>query len=210
MDHSFKKAVLHSKPVPLVSTSVPSSSYQSRIVSPVGETIVEPSIAPRSKPLIPDSLVAVDVHRLSTLVRRERTQLKRLRQLLAVSSKSEALSSGLLEGKISDVLGRIVKLEVALNCGLLEKSIAQSMDVLVASSFPQAEGNFLLIFICNFHVLNHFLLIYICKLHWNCSCFFLGSSRGRRFRTASRAAIFSLGAEGEEPRASQRGMGTPR
>jgi Kinesin motor domain len=29
------------------------------------------------------------------------------------------------------------------------------------------SGNFLLIYICNFHVLNHFLLIYICKLNWN-------------------------------------------
>ena len=27
-------------------------------------------------------------------------------------------------------------------------------------------GNFLLIYICNFHVLSPFLLIYICKLHW--------------------------------------------
>jgi hypothetical protein len=29
------------------------------------------------------------------------------------------------------------------------------------------SGNFLLIYICNFHVLSNFLLIYICKLHWN-------------------------------------------
>ena len=29
------------------------------------------------------------------------------------------------------------------------------------------SGNFLLIYICNFHVLSHLLLIYICKLHWN-------------------------------------------
>ena len=29
------------------------------------------------------------------------------------------------------------------------------------------HGNFLLIYIWNFHVLNHLLLIYICKLHWN-------------------------------------------
>ena len=29
------------------------------------------------------------------------------------------------------------------------------------------RGNSVLIYICNFHVLNHFLLIYICKLHWN-------------------------------------------
>ena len=27
-------------------------------------------------------------------------------------------------------------------------------------------GELLLIYICNFHVLNHLLLIYICKLHW--------------------------------------------
>ena len=26
--------------------------------------------------------------------------------------------------------------------------------------------HFLLIYICNFHVLNHLLLIFICKLHW--------------------------------------------
>jgi hypothetical protein len=30
------------------------------------------------------------------------------------------------------------------------------------------EGNFLLNYICNFHVLSHLLLIYICKLHWKC------------------------------------------
>ena len=29
------------------------------------------------------------------------------------------------------------------------------------------QGNFLLIYICNFHVLSHLLLIYICKLLWN-------------------------------------------
>jgi hypothetical protein len=28
------------------------------------------------------------------------------------------------------------------------------------------SGEFLLIYICNFHVLTHLLLIYICKLHW--------------------------------------------
>ena len=29
------------------------------------------------------------------------------------------------------------------------------------------SGNFLMIYICNFHVLSNLLLIYICKLHWN-------------------------------------------
>ena len=32
------------------------------------------------------------------------------------------------------------------------------------------SGNFLLIYICNFHVLSHLLLIYICKLHWDIPC----------------------------------------
>ena len=31
------------------------------------------------------------------------------------------------------------------------------------------SGKFLLINICNFHVLSQLLLIYICKLHWNFS-----------------------------------------
>ena len=29
------------------------------------------------------------------------------------------------------------------------------------------SGNSLMIYICNFHVLNNLLLIHICKLHWN-------------------------------------------
>ena len=28
------------------------------------------------------------------------------------------------------------------------------------------SGEFLMIYICNFHVLSNLLLIYICKLHW--------------------------------------------
>ena len=37
------------------------------------------------------------------------------------------------------------------------------------SVFPMKSrlGNFLLIYIWNFHVLSHLLIIYICKLHWN-------------------------------------------
>ena len=31
----------------------------------------------------------------------------------------------------------------------------------------EATGKFLLIYICNFHVLSNLLLNYICKLHWN-------------------------------------------
>ena len=34
------------------------------------------------------------------------------------------------------------------------------------------RGNFLLIYICNFPVLNQFLLIFICKLHWNLKAMF--------------------------------------
>ena len=36
-----------------------------------------------------------------------------------------------------------------------------------------AAGNFLMIYICNFHVLSHLLLIYICKLHWNLNTMFV-------------------------------------
>jgi transitional endoplasmic reticulum ATPase len=36
--------------------------------------------------------------------------------------------------------------------------------------FYGPPGNFLLIYTCYFHVLNHFLLIYICKLHWSLGC----------------------------------------
>ena len=35
------------------------------------------------------------------------------------------------------------------------------------------EGSFLLIYICNFHVLSHLLLIYIYKLHWNLHTMFV-------------------------------------
>ena len=61
------------------------------------------------------------------------------------------------------------------------------------------SGNFLLIYICNFHVLSHLLMIYICKLHWNltqgtsffffmpfiqqlCSVLQLGESFSKSFR----------------------------
>jgi hypothetical protein len=36
-----------------------------------------------------------------------------------------------------------------------------------------SQVHFLLIYICNFHVLNHFLLINICKLHWNLNTMFV-------------------------------------
>ena len=36
-----------------------------------------------------------------------------------------------------------------------------------------SQVHFLLIYICNFHVLNHLLLIYICKLHWNLNTMFV-------------------------------------
>ena len=36
-----------------------------------------------------------------------------------------------------------------------------------------ASGKLLMIYIWNFHVLNHLLLIYMCKLHWNLNTMFL-------------------------------------
>jgi hypothetical protein len=40
-------------------------------------------------------------------------------------------------------------------------------QVNLGASLTSGGGDFLLIYICNFHVLSHLLLIYMCKLHWN-------------------------------------------
>ena len=58
---------------------------------------------------------------------------------------------------------------------LLTSLLSSSATTTTASQLPFeirnkarfAKGKSLLIYICNFHVLNHLLLIYICKLHWN-------------------------------------------
>ena len=53
------------------------------------------------------------------------------------------------------------KLGVVSVCGLPYPAVG------IAAGCAFSAGEFLLIYICNFHVLCHFLLIYICKLHWN-------------------------------------------
>ena len=45
-------------------------------------------------------------------------------------------------------------------------------------------GEFLLIYIYNFHVLGHLLLIYICKLHWNRSLPALVCSHKKKISSA--------------------------
>ena len=50
----------------------------------------------------------------------------------------------------------------------ITKPLSSSPSILQATAGTSSSvGNFLLIYICNFHALNHLLLIYICKLHWN-------------------------------------------
>ena len=44
-----------------------------------------------------------------------------------------------------------------------------SLKAVIALDETVTQGNFLLIFICNFHILSLLQLIYICKLHWNWS-----------------------------------------
>ena len=67
---------------------------------------------------------------------------------------------------------------------LLFLTISTISDVVHLSESDQSEvwyprgvfvgqGNLLLIYICNFHVLNHLLLIYILKLHWNLNAMFV-------------------------------------
>ena len=47
------------------------------------------------------------------------------------------------------------------------------VTVSFSSTDPWYTGNFLLIYICNSHVLSHLLLMYISKLHWNLNTMFL-------------------------------------
>ena len=47
----------------------------------------------------------------------------------------------------------------------------------ICQYLPASQGKLLMIYICNFHVLNHLLLIYMCKLHWNLKRLFLGNSK---------------------------------
>ena len=52
-------------------------------------------------------------------------------------------------------------------------------------ALARQKVHFLMIYICNFHVLNHFLLIYICKLHWNRSSRSPKTESGRTSRRNS-------------------------
>ena len=67
---------------------------------------------------------------------------------LKIELKSRGLPTA---GKKSDLLGRIHADDSSKPTAAVESK----------------SGKLLLIYICNFHVLNHLLLIYICKLHWN-------------------------------------------
>ena len=56
-----------------------------------------------------------------------------------------------------------------------EEHVARAVELQRAheEARKQSEGKFLLIYICNFHVLSNLLLIYICKLHWNLNTIFV-------------------------------------
>ena len=59
------------------------------------------------------------------------------------------------------------------------------------------SGKFLLIYICNFHVLSNLLLIYICKFHWNQVLMLMGDEEDmfvpsqKKKSTAAAAAVGS-------------------
>ena len=51
---------------------------------------------------------------------------------------------------------------------LVRRKVKRRIHVMIPSSWAKhSGGNFLLIYIWNFHILSHLLLIYMCKLHWN-------------------------------------------
>ena len=62
---------------------------------------------------------------------------------------------------LMDVLHTADLAAVNLHCG---RAMLRALQLLPGRIW---KGNFILIYICNFHVLSHLLLIYICKFHWN-------------------------------------------
>ena len=56
--------------------------------------------------------------------------------------------------------------------GLTEEELTRLQKLFEFMDMDQS-GKFLLIFICNFHVLSSLLLIYMCKLHWNLNTMFV-------------------------------------
>ena len=61
---------------------------------------------------------------------------------------------------------------VSVSIVYIQQPVGAPLDRAISSEwkrwrYTRCAGNFLLIYIFNFYVLNHFLLIYICKLHWN-------------------------------------------
>jgi hypothetical protein len=75
-----------------------------------------------------------------------------------------------LNGKIKSLL-KIHDLALVIEQSKRDGMSAASFDAMVVI-FKSLMGELtkvklLLIYKCNFHVLNHLLLIYICKLHWN-------------------------------------------
>ena len=65
----------------------------------------------------------------------------------------------------SDIDSTVTAMEIIL------KKDSLSLDTVMYESF--FRGKLLMIYICNFLVLNHLLLIYICKLHWNLNMMFV-------------------------------------
>ena len=65
--------------------------------------------------------------------------------------------------------------EKMAECKKLQERLQVDLDLVQRyNSLPLApQVHFLLIYICDFYVLNHLLLIYICKLHWNLNTMFV-------------------------------------
>ena len=62
---------------------------------------------------------------------------------------------------MSEETKKMTPLQAVVNADVERKILMKE------SEFFESQGKFLLIYICNFHVLSNLLLIYICKLHWN-------------------------------------------
>ena len=68
-----------------------------------------------------------------------------------------------------------ISVETDILNGINPYSSMSAIDIraLLKQKKLKVAGNFLLIYVCNFHVLSDLLLIYICKLHWNLNTMFV-------------------------------------
>ena len=96
--------------------------------------------------------------------------------LLSVSPPSTLSSSSQITNPLENPSRKFISQHIYIHSSVCTSHMCTIVHLLLSvflSTRPELcseqfeRGKFLLIYICNFHVLSHLLLIYICQLHWN-------------------------------------------